>query len=112
MKKSILGLSFGVLLMLLMCAAMISPPAQEETAAAPRVPEGRAMFLLPSCPPPAAQETEKPKQPAQKMHIAASALQSGRTPVRLSADANGVPILEVTYRRSNFRAFHFSDEAG
>ena len=109
MKKSLFWLSFGVLLMLLMLAAMVSAPAEEETPAPPRP--------MPVC-------GMQPMTRAEPQEDAAvrkrPSVREGSVPVTIrqaapecpSADATGVPLLRLTYRRANFRAFHYADEAG
>ena len=34
------------------------------------------------------------------------------SPLLLVSDANGIPVLHVSYRKANFLAFRFSDSAG
>ena len=109
LKKSLLGLGFGVLLMLLMLAAMVSAPAEEEIPPPPKpAPVCGLQPLRPA-------EANGEMPPAKRASVRSeTALPQTRpaAPACPSADANGVPLLRQTYRRANFRAFHYSDEAG
>ena len=108
MKKSLIGLGFGVLLMLLMLAAMVSAPAEEE--APPPVPAPVCAAQM-TAPEPERGAAPERRRAAEGHEEALPAVR--QTPPRCPrADANGVPLLRQTYRRANFRAFHFSDEAG
>ena len=109
MKKSLFWLSFGVLVMLLMLAAMVSAPAEEEPPAPPRP--------LPVCGMQPMNRTEPQDDAALKKRsfVRAESVPDAvrqAAPECPSADANGVPLLRLTYRRANFRAFHYPDEAG
>ena len=111
MKKSLFGLFFGVLLMLLMLAAMVSAPAEEEAPAPKPVQPAAACEMLPQ-PPLAPDRAEGRGEPAPQRREAVSLTARVPVPSCPAADANGVPLLRLTYRRANFRAFHFPDEAG
>ena len=111
MKKSLLGLGLGVALMLLMLLAMVSSSAEEPATVAPQPPPAYPCAVVPmEVPGPQQQGTAPEKQPETR-HTAILA-PSFAAPAGPSADANGVPLLMTTYRRSNYRAFHFADEAG
>ena len=109
MRKSLFGLFFGVLLMLLMLAAMVSAPAEEE-APKPMQPV-TACEMLPQRPLPP-DRAEGKGEPAPQRRQAVSLAARVSAPSCPAADANGVPLLRLTYHRANFRAFHFPDEAG
>ena len=109
MKKSLFGLCFGVLLMLLMLAAMVSSPAEEEIVPPPKP--------LPVC----GLQPMKPAEtdgaaPLRKRTAVRSETVLPRIrqamPSYTGAYADGIPPLRQTYRRANFRAFHYPDEAG
>ena len=109
MKKSLFGLSFGVLLMLLMLAAMVSAPAEEETPAPPRPMPVCGMQPMTRTEP--QEDAAVRKRPSVREESVPVTIRQA-APECPSADANGVPLLRLTYRRANFRAFHYADEAG
>ena len=103
MKKLLLGLGFGVSLMLLS-----GPP--KETAEEKPLP-AMVCGLLPA----GAEEAPRDERAAERQTPGESRpLPEGRAPAPEcpSADANGVPLLFASYRRANYRAFHYSDRAG
>ncbi len=109
MKKSLFWLSFGVLVMLLMLAAMVSAPAEEEPPAPPRpLPVCGMQPMSRAEPQDGAAVRKRPSVRAES--VLATVRQAA--PECPSADANGVPLLRQAYRRANFRAFHLPDEAG
>ena len=109
MKKSLFWLSFGVLVMLLMLAAMVSAPAEEETKAPPRPLPVCGMQPMGRAEP---QDDAALKKRSSVRTESVPGLVRQAAPDCPSADANGVPLLRQTYRRANFRAFHYPDEAG
>lgn len=110
MKKSLFGLGAGVLLMLLMLACMVSAPAEE-----------KAPPIRPLPAPPCALRPAAPSETRDS--VAEKERADGREEVflpavrqpsygRPCASASGDPPLRQTFRRANFRAFHYSDGAG
>ena len=109
MKKSLFGLSFGVLLMLLMLAAMVSAPAEEETPAPPK--PMPVCGMQPMTRAELQEDAAVRKRPSVREESVPVTIRQA-APECPSADANGVPLLRQAYRRANFRAFHLPDEAG
>ena len=108
MRGRLIGFALMTLCLLLMLGALVVfcgeapekaelPPAKGGAVAA--LPADAAAYVQP-----AAQERRAARLPAPAAGFAA--------PPAPSADANGTPVLRVSYMRANFLVFRLSDSAG
>ncbi len=109
MRSRLIGLLFACALVCLMCLPFIVSSESTQTTEIPVPPRAacEAVFVSPSFPAPALMQ-----QTARVHGSAPETPESCRVVAPPVTDANGVPILRVSYVRSNYQAFCLTGNGG
>lgn len=105
MRGRIFGFALLTLALFLMLSALVvftgEPPAPSAQA------DVRAVIAAPP-----AVQTQADAPQVRVSREKTPAVQAARAPEPPSADANGTPVVRMSYIRANFMAFRLSDRAG